>query len=482
VIVGAGLGGLSAAIHLRLAGHSVEVFESNACVGGRANLLTDQGFRFDTGPSLLNYPWVFEDLFRAAGRDIYKYISLLPVDPSIKFQWRDGQHLQLSGDRNFLMREFARFEADPQSAVERFFSDAAAKYRIAFEKLACRNEDSALNWFRSLSRREVLKTGLWRSVWSELSRFFHSRYVREALGSYSMYLGGSPFDLPGLFTILPYGEMACGLWLPRGGVYALVEAIERLATEIGVVIRTNARVARIETIGSAVSGLRLADGEQIVADVVVSNLDLPSTRTELLAEPPPRLTMTPAVVTFYWGVRGRVPGLGHHTIFLPDDYRRAFRQLIHEGSIPADLPFYVSVPSATDASLAPSGDSSIFVLVPVPVLSRLGSIDWNEAAARIRTAVLTRLGQHGVAIKQNDIATERCFTPLEWRSRFGLFDGSAFGAAHNLRQMGPFRPSNWSRRHRGLFYVGSSTTPGAGMPMVVLGGRMTAQRIAAHVC
>ena len=420
-------------------------------------------------------------LFRAAGRNLYDYVSLLPVDPSVEFQWRDHQFLRLSSDPEFLVREFARFEPDATGAVERFFADAKEKYRIAFDKLACRNEDNPARWLRALSVSEILRTGMWRSLWSELSRSFSSRHIREALGSYAMYLGGSPYQLPGLFSILPYGEMAYGLWLPRGGIYAMVESIERLALELGVTIHTGTEVTRIETQGNSVSGLRLAGNRFFAADIVVSNLDLPSTQISLLDEAPPRLTMTPGVVTFYWGVKGQPVGLGHHTIFLPDDYRAAFRQLTTEGVIPRDLPFYVSIPSATDPSLAPPGDSCVFVLVPVPVISKLGKVDWDRTTGHLKASVLARLRHQGVDIDERDIVTERCFTPLDWQNLFGLFDGSAFGAAHNVMQMGAFRPPNWSRRYSGLYYVGSSTTPGAGMPMVVLGGKMTAERIAAHV-
>ncbi len=479
-IVGAGLGGLSAAIHLRLAGHKVTIFERDRQVGGRANLLIEDGFQFDTGPSLLNYPWVFEELFAATGADLYDFVDLIPVDPSVAFQWRDGAKLSLSSDRARLTREFEAFEPGGAGAVDRFFADGSEKYRIAFERLACRNEDNPARWLGALSVHEALRTGIWRSVYGELGRFFRSRHIREALGSYSMYLGGSPFQLPGLFTILPYGEMAHGLWLPRGGIYALVRAVERLARSIGVEIHTGVRVSGIDMRADSVAGVRLGAAHREPADVVVSNLDLPATYTELLKQAPPRLTMTPGVVTFYWGVRGKPAGLGHHTIFLPNDYRGSFRELMNQGAIPRDLPFYISIPSATDPSLAPAGDSCVFALAPVPVLSRVGDLDWDEAVQRIRAEIFARLRAHGVSLEES-IVTERCLTPVNWRDRFGLFDGSAFGAAHGLRQIGPFRPANWSRAHRGLFFVGSSTTPGAGMPMAVLGGKMTAERIAAHV-
>lgn len=334
IVIGAGLGGLSAAIHLRLAGHEATVLEQDHQVGGRANVLVEGGFQFDTGPSLLNYPWVFESLFAAAGCDLHDHVDLVRVDPSIAFQWRDGSALCLSSNRETLTREFERFEPGAARAVDRFFEDGFEKYRIAFERLACRNEDRPSRWLGALSISEALRTGIWRSMDSELGRFFRSRHIREALGSYSMYLGGSPFQLPGLFTILPYGEMAHGLWLPRGGIYSLVRAIERLARNVGVAIHTGTRVSRIETRAGSVDGVVLGARERERADIVVSNLDLPSTHICLLRQPPPRLTMTPGVVTFYWSVRGKPAGLGHHTIFLPDDYRRSFRELIYDGTVP----------------------------------------------------------------------------------------------------------------------------------------------------
>jgi len=305
-----------------------------------------------------------------------------------------------------------------------------------------------------------------------------------------MYLGGSPFDLSGIFTILAYGEIAHGLWLPEGGVYGMVRAIERVVLDMGAEIRTSTRVNRIVIQDGRAVGVDLADGTRISADVVVSNVDVPTTDSRLLGDEKLRESgarraahtrMTPGVLTFYWGVRGEIPNLGHHTIFLPDQYKRSFRELTRHGRIPTDLPFYVSVPSRTDPRLAPEGDTQVFVLVPTPTLDRISDLDWSTEVPRLKGEVLARMAQHGISLHPERIAVEEAWTPVEWRSRFGLFNGSAFGAAHNLAQVGPFRAPNRSRDVAGLYYVGAGTTPGTGMPMVILSGKMTAERIEADV-
>ncbi len=477
-IIGAGLGGLSAAIHLRNAGFPVTVFEANPLTGGRANAISHDGFQFDTGPSLVNYPWVFEELFASAGRKLSDYVTLLPVDPTVQFRWPDGTSFSLSSDMQRLLRECERLEPGSSAATLAWFRDAGAKYDVSFQKLVTRNEDRAVRWIGKLSPGEMWNSGVWRSLDSELARFFKNRYIREALGSYGMYLGGSPYQLPGIFSILAYGELAYGLWLPKGGVHALVRGMERLARELDADIQTSCPVRRILTENGRAAGVELQSGELARFGIVVSNVDAPFTEEHLLGrtQPARKTKMTPGVLTFYWGMRGRPEASGHHTIYLPHDNRAAFDQLFRQGRIPTDLPFYVSIPSATDRDLAPPGDSAVFVLVPTPVLSEMPGADWTAIVRDAKTAILQRSG-----LNPADIVYEEVWTPVEWQRRFGLHDGSAFGAAHTLFQMGPFRAPNYSRDIAGLYYVGAGTTPGTGMPMVVLGGKMTAERIASHV-
>jgi phytoene desaturase len=482
IVVGAGVGGLSAAINLALRGYPVTVFESNEKPGGRANVIEFDGFKFDTGPSLLNYPWVFDDLFKAAGTSLEQELSLIRVDPAIKFYWPDGEEFQLSSDLTRLSAECRRLEPADGAGLFKFLEDARHKYRVSFDRLVTRNADSPLKWFSAAGPSNLGRLGLFRSMDSQIGKHFKSNRIREALGSYGMYLGGAPYDLRGIFSIIPFGELEYGLWLPEGGMYSLIEAMCRLAERVGVEIRTSSPARSIDIERQQVTGITLEDGSVEQAEIVVSNVDVPTTMTRLLSANQPTKTykapkMTPGVITYYIAVDRDLNELGHHTVYLPEDSRSAYHQLMREGVVPDDLPFYASVASNTDASLSPASSSALFLLAPVPLISQLGKVDLDVLSGELRQRMFERMRQHGVPISSSDIIRQETMTPVDWSAAFGLFDGSAFGAAHNLRQIGPFRSRNISSQFKGLFFTGASTTPGTGVPMCVLSGKMVAERI-----
>ncbi len=490
IVIGAGLGGMSSAIHLARRGCRVQLLEKNDTTGGRANIIDEAGFRFDTGPSLLNYPWVFEELFRSAGSDLHEHVELLEVEPGIRFHWTDGESLQLSSRFDRLRDELERFDPGVGPRLSAWLERAGRNYRLSFERLVTSNAENPLQWLGALRLNELAGLGLQRSIYSQLGTSFRSRRIREAMGSYAMYLGGSPFDLPGLFEILPFGELNYGLWLPRGGIYGLVQAMTKLAVDNGVELQTGSTVLRIIENNGQARAVELADGRMLAADAIVSNVDVPTTDTQLLPagkashkgqQRAGRMPMTPGVLTFYWGLRRRITGLGHHSIFFPDDYRASFDQLMQGNAVSDNPPFYVSLASETDPGLAPANQSTMFVLIPTPVLSRLNGIDWQAQPGRLKDYVISRLRREGCDIESSDIVFEQRYTPADWRDRFALYDGSAFGASHKLFQLGPWRAQNYNRHLPGLFYTGASTTPGTGMPLVTLGGRMTADRVLQHV-
>lgn len=489
IVVGAGIGGLSAGIHLQLQGYQVTIFEANSHPGGRANCIKEQGFAFDTRPTLLNYPWVFEQLFSKAGKNLYDYLELIKIDPTVSFLWQDGTTLSLSSDIHKLATYFETLEPESTPNLLKFFKDNYKRFKLSFDRLVTKNADNYIEWIYGINPLNLLSLGITSSFYKNLQRYFKSRYICEALGSYSMYLGGSPFDLPGIFTILPYGEMAYGLTLPRGGIYALVSAIEKLAHETGVEIQYNSPVAKILIKNEKAYGIELKNGDTIESKAIVSNVDVVTTYNSLLSHTTSKkklmriskTKMTPSVLTFYWGIKGKVNHLPHHTIFLPDNYKQAFRELISEGKIPTGLPFYCSIPSASDPSLAPENHSAMFILIPLPLLSQLGNINWNSTISELKQEVLARLKFHGIDLDEHRIVYKRVFTPVDWCKKFGLYDGSAFGAAHTLLQMGPLRLKNYDPEIQGLFFVGASTTPGTGVPMVVISGALTAERVINYV-
>ena len=485
IVVGGGVGGLSVAIHLALRDYRVSIFESNSRVGGRANLLEFDGFKFDTGPSLLNYPWVFDDLFQAAGTSLAQELDLIRVDPAIKFYWPDKQTFQLSSDLTRLSQECRRLDPRDGVGLFNFLKDARRKYNLSFDRLVTRNADSPLSWFLASGVTNLTKLGLFRSMDSQLSKHFKSNKIIEAFGSYGMYLGGAPYDLPGIFSIIPFGELERGLWLPKGGMYGLIEAMERVAVRLGVEVRTSSPVQSIDSENGRVSGITLPDGSKESAPIVVSNVDVPTTMMRLLdgkskaltkGYKPPR--MTPGVITYYLAIDRELPELNHHSVFLPENPKQAYDQLMNQGRVPKDLPFYVSVASNTDHSLAPAGKSSVFLLAPVPLLSHMSGTDWQMVTEQLQSQMFRRMNDHGIAISEKDVLSQKTWSPVDWSDQFGLFDGSAFGAAHNFRQIGPFRPRNISSDINGLFFTGASTTPGTGVPMCVLSGKMAADRIA----
>jgi phytoene desaturase len=485
VIVGAGVGGLAAAIRLRHRGHVVTVLEKNAMPGGRCNRIQAGGFTFDSGPTLLLMPDVLHELFAISGADWRDYLELTRLRPNYRLTFGDGSSLELGHPPIETAARLEALEPGAGVAYQAFLAAARFRYGIARRRFVERN-------FRHLSEfatwpnlRALLETRALRPLWSDMRRYFRDDRLRLAFSFQTMYLGMSPLDAMAIYALLPSTELEDGIWYPRGGLYAVVEALVRRLLELGGHLKTQHEVRRILIKDGRAMGVELVDGQRIAADGVVVNADLPYAYEALL----PRSARHPltrlrhrhlrhgaSAFMLYLGTDCRYPQLLHHNVLFARDVAANFSAIFQRQTVPEDPSIYVNVASATDPSAAPAGGEAIYVLVPAPCLGR---VDWSTEAPILRERVIELLEQRlGLTDLRRHLVFERMLTPEDWHTTYNLDHGSAFGLAHNFLQVGYMRPANRSRRVACLYFVGASTVPGGGLPMVMLSARLVAERIA----
>jgi len=481
IVVGAGVGGLSAAARLAHAGYQVEVVEKSPGPGGRCGRLSIDGFSFDTGPTLLLMPEVLEETFAAVGRRLSDYLTLHRCDPNYRLHFRDGGDVTFTTELTQMANELERIEPGAFRRYLEFLALGREQYQVSLERFVGRNFDSVLQMFTPGNLREVLRIRAHKKMYPEVGRFFRDDRLRAAMTFQTMYLGISPFEAPAVYGLLPFTELAVGIWFPEGGLYAVPRALEKLCRELGVRFRYRASVSRIDADGGQARGVTLNDGTRLAADAVVCNADLPWAYKNLIDPTVSRLPRaeklkyTSSAFMMYLGTRKKYPGLLHHNVVFGGDYRGAFRDIFERFVVPEDPAFYVNAPAHTDPSMAPEGKDSLYVLVPVP--NREAKLDWKVEGPRVREKVLDRLAELGHADLRENIEVERHFTPDDYELTLNLERGSAFGLSHNFFQVGPFRPANVDPNVSNLFFVGASTQPGTGLPMVMLSAKLVAERV-----
>lgn len=468
VVVGAGLGGLGAAMRLQGAGHDVTVMEARQRPGGRAYQLRDGGFTWDTGPSLVTMPWVLEQTFAAAGQDLRDHVRLERLEPFYRIRWaRSEQHLDFVSDRDRMRSELARFSARDAAAFDGFMAAMKPIYEQGILGAGRRPFERArdLAAFTPSMLRLGAALPLWRAV---CSHFEHPR-VREAFSFHSLFIGGDPFRVPAIYGALVYLQFLDGVWYARGGVYAIVEAMAR-----GLDVRCGERVERIEHREGKVTGVQLAGGERIQADVVVSNADVLRTH-ELTGRRAPLRRPTPTMSCFllYIGTDRTFDSLRHHTLLVGSGYRRFIRDVTRRGHLAPTFSTYVHAPVRSEPEMAPPGGDSLCVLLPVPN-QRRRRIDWDSESDRLRDALVEDL-QTTFGLEGLDAATvvEHRMTPDDFERDLGAAWGNAFAVEPTLQQSAWLRPPNRDRTLRGLYFVGGGTHPGAGIPGVLLGAEIT---------
>ncbi len=502
------MGGLSAAIHLAARGQHVTVFEQQAQIGGKLNQVQMDGYSFDTGPSLITMPQVFHDLFHAAGRRLEDYLDLLPLDLTCRYFYHDGLILNTWRDQQRLTEEFTRLSPHDGAAFTRFFAYARMLYETAADPFLYHSLGNPLDVLRTFlhyvlhgqSAQAAMPSTMqerFQSVLAALSpktldqvvrSFFQDEHLRQLFDRYATYNGSSPYQVASVYSIIPYVELADGGWYPRGGIYALAQACERLAHELGVRIETNCPVRRILVEKGEACGVVLADGRVVRAERVIANSDVVTTQRELLSPAIrkettlrriERLEPSSSGFVLLLGLDKQYPQLAHHNIFFSDDYHAEFDDLFVR-HVPQDNPtIYVCATTRTDPTQAPPGGENLFVLVNAPYLTKQSN--WQQCAPAYRERILDLLASYSQIDLQDiraHIVCEAMITPEDFWHTYGSNAGSIYGLSSNAR-MAPFtRPGNRSKDIRNLYFVGGSTHPGGGVPLVTLSGKIVAELIA----
>jgi phytoene desaturase len=478
LIVGAGPGGLATAMLLAKAGLRVTVVEKQPRVGGRTSPIEGSGYRFDLGPTFFLYPQILEEIFSAVGRDLRREVPMKQLDPQYRLIFGAGGELLCSSNIERMVAEIAKLAPADAPQFRRFMADN----RVKLEKFAPCLQEPFLGWTYLLRARLLavlphLKP--WKSLHAELAGYFRDPRLQLAFTFQSKYLGMSPFQCPSLFSILSFLEYEHGIWHPIGGCSELTRGMARVATELGATIHLDEPVQEILFEGRRAVGVRTAQGEHR-ADAVVVNADFGHAMTRLVPnrlrrrwtdETIARKRFSCSTFMLYLGVEGTCDQLQHHNIYVAGNYRQNLDEIENQHVLSEDPSFYVENPARTDATMAPSGHSALYVLVPVS--HQHPNIDWTRERDRYRQVALKQLAKIGLADIEKRIRFERIITPADWESKVGIYRGATFNLAHNLGQMLHLRPRNRFEEFDRMYLVGGGTHPGSGLPVIFESARIT---------
>lgn len=482
IIIGGGIGGLSAAIRLAAAGKRVLILEQNDQVGGKMGQMTLDGFRWDTGPSVITMRHVFEDLFAAAGRDLSDYIDLLPVAPLTRYFYPDGAIIDASSDTVRMIDQIEQIAPHDAEGYLRYLRYAERIHRITGPVFIYDHPPTPASFAR-VPMNEWLLADPFRTMQQAIAHHVRSPHLQQLLGRFATYVGGSPYAAPATLNVIAHVEMTGGVWYPRGGIYSIAAAMQRLAGELGVEIRTDTPATRIITDGDHITGVALNNGQTIPASTIIANVDVGTVYEKLLPSNKriKRRRRTLASMDsscsgfiMLLGVEGDYPALAHHNIFFSTNYAREFNAIFADGVPPEDPTIYVSITSKSDPSHAPPGCENWFILVNAPPLS--DRFDWAANAEPYRQLVLRRLAEAGYDIRDK-IRVERILTPLDLERLTGAHRGALYGPSPNSKWTAFRRPHNRNPDLRGLYFAGGTTHPGGGVPMVTLSGKVAAEMV-----
>jgi phytoene desaturase len=475
VVVGAGLAGLSAAMRLAGAGRKVTVVERESVPGGRAGLINDQGYSFDTGPTVLTMPDLIADCFDAVGEDMNDWLELMPVAPLYRTFFPDGSQLDVHSDTTKMAEELERVIGRGEAEGYLKYVDFVEKlYKYEIRDFIDRNIDSPFDLLTP-NLVKLLGIGGFRKLAPKVDEYLKDPRTQRIYSFQAMYAGLSPYDALAIYAVIAYMDSVAGVFFPKGGMHALPRAMAAAAAKHGVEFRYNTTVSRVEHHQGRATAIVTTDGERIEADSFILNPDLPVAYRDLLGVNPislKRLTYSPSCFLLLAGSNQKYSKIAHHNIHFGHQWAGVFDELIDQKRLMSDPSILVTNPTHSDPALAPDGKEIYYVLFPTPNLD--ADIDWRKETPRYRDEVVRTLEARGYVGFGDSIEIEHITTPLEWEQR-GMERGAPFAAAHSFLQTGPFRPGNmWGEN---VVFTGSGTQPGVGVPMVLVSGRLAAERI-----
>ena len=477
VVIGSGFGGLAAAIRLGAKGYRVTVLEKLDAPGGRAYVFRKDGFTFDAGPTIVTAPFLFEELWRLCGRRMSDDVTLIPVSPFYRIRFDDGSHFDYSGDPASMRAEIARISPEDVDGYDAYMKVSEAIFKVGFEQLG---DVPFSKWTDMLKiAPEMIRLSSHRSVYSVVSKFFKHPHLRIVFSFHPLLIGGNPFTASSIYCLIAFLERRWGVHFAMGGTGRLVEGLVKLIHGQGGTLRFRQDVREIIVRNGAACGVRLASGEVLDADIVVSNADSATTYRYLLPAAArsrwsdnkiERARYSTSLFVWYFGTRKKYPDVLHHTMLLGPRYKELLHDMFTRKVLADDFSLYLHHPTVADPSLAPDGCDAFYVLSPVPNLE--SGTDWSVTAERYRRAIAQRLSDTVLPDLENQIVTSHLMTPQDFQDRLSSFRGAAFGLEPVLTQSAWFRPHNLSEDVKQLYLVGAGTHPGAGLPGVLSSARI----------
>jgi len=483
IIIGAGIGGIATAIFLARQGYQVRIYEKNASPGGRCGQIIRDGHRFDLGATILAMPSVYRQVFESLGLDFDTCFTITPLDNFINVNYSNGEEIAFTTNQNRMQSQLETIEPGSYRKFQKYIAEGTHFFRISLQQLLGRNFYRFFDFINIHNALLLIRLKSYRTHYNYIGRYFKHPHLKIAFTFQNIYVGQSPFKAPAFFSMLPSVELTEGSLFLKGGMYSIVDKLVSTAVSNGVQFFYKKSVSRIAVTKQKATGIELADGTFIPSEIIIANADLPYVYTNLLndkrlAGKINKLKYACSAIVFHWGLDKIYPVLDHHNVFFSKDYLKCMHKIFNDKTVDDPPSFYVHAPTRTDKSAAPENQDSISIVIPVGHIDPTKDQPWPLLKSNIKKKVIERLQEAGLTDIGEHIKFEVCYLPNTWESSLNISKGAVFGSLnHNIRQMGYFRPHNRHHTCRNLYFVGGSTHPGNGVPLVLLSAKLVSERI-----